>query len=167
MTHQERFEALVAAMVKVHTAQCWCAGSPHPGKCYACGPEQATLKFLAGCKGALLEDPPPCTVCDQSGVCKACGGTQIIVPHPHSYPVATAVLGSAILSIRMARDDEQFEAMNEMIDVAAHWIASAESSEEDVEMASRLIDAISNPDPKPPDTSSALTEDELRDLGIE
>ena len=160
----------------------------HTGPDFVVGPDGETMEM------ADRRTPKsPCPICQGSGACRACEGEGLcpncdgegkFVPHEFSDEVLSAVLATVVVQVAHARSVERFDTMNRLIDLSSAWVlngnqkfidnATPEQKEkyaktlaEGVESAFReevglppLVDA-----PKEPG-NSALTKDELRELGV-
>lgn len=159
-TIPEAFLQILNDIIQLGTHPCACAD--RDGECFLCH--------------GTREEPPlyeePCSVCRGSGLCNACGGTKIFVPAIDSDYTLARVLGSTIVGLRVHRDAERFDEIDELLDVVNAWIWSMaqrefdNSSPEQIENALKAVQSVLEPQAPKPNVDQALTEQELRDLGL-
>lgn len=155
---------MIAGVIRVQTRDCFCQTTDGftPGKCLVCG------------GSSDIHDGTSCTTCEGTGACRNCGGTGVIAPDPASSEVVAVVLMGVIGHVIRAREANEFATMNAILDETGAWLMAiaAENMPDPEELARQLRciagDVDAHPLPQEPKvTGSALTEDELRDLGIE
>lgn len=186
----ERLELLIQQTIVNLTRPCGvCERS---GVCSTCGGEGQLRRTSIRVDGDGHPRPDEVVVgCDCGdgdqplGACWYCKGNKDVVPERSSAPVMSAIGIGVIVSLHDMREAEDFVAMNDLLDVAAAWVMRAQSEaiasaspevlEEIVQMRARTEVAMlagttvseDGPDEGPGRLrSSALTEEDLRELGV-
>lgn len=181
-TLQETFVDLVASVIRLGTKPCHCTKET-PGKCWGCkGTGEAKLHPLVSALAAFGEDAPkaePCDKCDGKGICTGCEGTREAVPHEYSELIIAGVNTSTMIPLEGFRRAGEWDRFHELFDYLYAWnmkgiqVSMAENPPNAEELA-RIRDCLEAPKPsdrKPApltfSKASALTPEELEELGIE
>jgi hypothetical protein len=173
MMTPELFERLVTTHIKLGTRPCWSCPAD-PGRCSHCS-GNGHYKFMGNPVFRLEElHDLECETCSGTGVCSFCNGQLVIVPDEYSPGVVCSVLVSTISAALMEREDNRFSDMNFILDMAYSWIErgkkmQAPETAEDIAKtleAFGIVEALGMQGTETSRTSSALSEAELRELGL-
>ncbi len=180
-TTPEIFAHFVRSVIKLCTEPCFCTAEEfESGKCFACN-GRGTVRdleriFVGGTVQGIKVDEDsqkPCTQCNGTGLCERCQGALENVPEEHSHVVMAGVLGGFTHTMAVSRAAEQWNLFNEQWDVMYAWVCrnvelSSPPTEERIHELSEAFfgEEIPRLDKVRATSSTALTEDELRDLGI-
>jgi hypothetical protein len=173
MSTRDRCELLLERLIAGLTETCsGCDGTgvrkelverqaPGTDACAFCGNVRQHREF------AYVESP-----------CETCGQTGQVVPGRQSVNVGLALSAACIRQIYDAREGARFDEMNELVDWLYGYFLEGASigfalAQRDSKWAAKIEEMFRRvatpgqpPQPQPPSTSSALTDTELRDLGL-
>ncbi len=183
-TEREIFAHLVRAVIKLNTTPCVCSTGQYPawvpGKCYVCDGvgdvRDVERVFRAGTAGTEVENDPRkrCHECEGAGLCIHCKGALESVPDEYSPLVMGGVLVSAFQGMSLLRGEERWGAFNEHWDIVTGWITRGmKLHPPDADELKRQLETMFGepiqeirPVTLAGGANSALTEDELRELGV-
>jgi hypothetical protein len=162
MTVREIFDEVLMRYVYAFTRPCHMCNES--GK--VCGDKTTQSPVPEGDVYVWRFAAKPCTRCDGNGT---------IIAGPYSNDIAACMMGECVRYVVLAREEARFDDMNEALDwvveymdaLAKHTLKDPKAAAAVLEMIPRLLTPGEQADLVDPVASSALTQDELRVLGID
>ena len=182
-TEVEIFARIVRAAIRLNTTPCLCTTGEYPrwkpGKCFSCD-GHGTLRdveriFRSGLEGTEVDEnaTKTCPPCEGSGACTHCQGKLDDAPDEYSAVVSGTVLAAWVQTMALTRGQENFSRLSVQWDVMEAWVfqGARAAGPPDGDTIDRLARALCDDDPPPAVprvglSGGALTEDDLRELGL-
>lgn len=161
-TVEDMLSEVELSALEINTSVCWACGGRKRVADFGHDPEEVTL------------DDGRVALVPRWSECEQCNGDGVIVPSLAHTGVTSMVVCAAVGQMYAARTREQFDTMNRVLDWSMTFMSRAIADspaplEESLSLAAenlekvRSVSGANGPDEA---NGSALTEQELRDLGV-